>query len=69
MLFFALKPTVKNLLSIEIVIFIFSLDTIIGKRYRSQEVALNKLEQGLLRDYETTFCSVLALLVLGKNIF
>jgi hypothetical protein len=30
---------------------------------------LNKLEKGLLRDYETAFCSVLALMVLGKKIF
>jgi hypothetical protein len=37
--------------------------------YRSQEVALNKLEKGLLRDYETAFCSVLALMVLEKKIF
>jgi hypothetical protein len=52
-------------LSIEIVIFIFEL-SIIGK-YRSQEVASNNLEKGLLRDYETYFCSVLALMVLGKR--
>jgi hypothetical protein len=66
-LFFALKPIVKNLLSIKIVIFhIYTLGSIIGKKYWSQEVALNKLEKGLLTDYETAFCSVLALTVLGK---
>jgi hypothetical protein len=30
---------------------------------------LNKLEKGLLRDYETAFCSVLALTALGKMMF
>jgi hypothetical protein len=30
---------------------------------------LNKLEKGLLRDFETAFCSVLALTVLGKKMF
>jgi hypothetical protein len=32
----------------------------LSEKYRSQEVALNKLEKGLLRDYETVFCSSLA---------
>jgi hypothetical protein len=35
-------------------------------KYRSQEVASNKLEKGPLRDYETAFCSLLALTVLEK---
>jgi hypothetical protein len=39
------------------------------EKYRSQEVASNKLEKGPLRDYETAFCSVLALMVLEKKIF
>jgi hypothetical protein len=38
------------------------------EKYRSQEVALNKLEKGPLRDYETGFCSPLALTVLEKKI-
>jgi hypothetical protein len=38
------------------------------EKYPSKEVASNKLEKGLLRDYETAFCSVLVLLVLGKKI-
>jgi hypothetical protein len=38
------------------------------EKNRSQEVALNKLENGLLMDYETAFCSVLALMVLEKKI-
>jgi hypothetical protein len=40
-----------------------------SEKYRSQEVALNKLEKGLLRDYKTGFCSPLALTVLEKKIF
>jgi hypothetical protein len=40
-----------------------------SKNYRSQEVALNKLEKELHRDYETDFRSVLALMVLEKKIF
>jgi hypothetical protein len=39
------------------------------KKYRSEEVASNKLEKGLLRDYETGFCAPLALKVLEKKIF
>jgi hypothetical protein len=39
------------------------------EKYRSQEVASNKLEKGPLRDYETGFCSPLALMVLVKKIF
>jgi hypothetical protein len=39
------------------------------EKYQSQEVASNKLEKGPLRDYETAFCSVLALMVLEKKIF
>jgi hypothetical protein len=35
----------------------------------SQEDALNKLEKEPLRDYETGFCSPLALTVLEKKIF
>jgi hypothetical protein len=57
---FVLKPIVKKLLSIEIVIF---------HKYQSQEVASNKFEKGPLRDYETAFCSLLALMVLEKKIF
>jgi hypothetical protein len=34
------------------------------KKYRSQEVASNKLEKGLIRDYEKAFCLLLALMVL-----
>jgi hypothetical protein len=37
-----------------------------SEKYRSQEVASNKLEKGPLRDYETGFCSPLALTVLEK---
>jgi hypothetical protein len=39
------------------------------EKYRSQEVVWNKLEKGPLRDYETGFCSPLALTVLEKKIF
>jgi hypothetical protein len=39
------------------------------EKYWSQKVASNKLEKGLLRDYETAFSSVLALKVLRKKIF
>jgi hypothetical protein len=35
----------------------------------SVTVASNKFEKGLLRDYETAFSSVLALMVLEKKIF
>jgi DNA-binding MltR family transcriptional regulator len=52
-LFFAPKPIVKKLFSIKM----------------SQAVASNKLERGPLRDYETGFCSLLALTVLEKKIF
>jgi hypothetical protein len=49
--------------SIEIVIFrTFA----ILEKYRSQKVASNKLEKGPLIDYETAFCSPLALTVLEK---
>jgi hypothetical protein len=34
-----------------------------------QEIASNALEKELLRDYETAFCSVLALMILAKKIF
>jgi hypothetical protein len=40
-----------------------------SEKYLSQEVALNKLEKGPLRDFETSFCSPLALTVLEKKIF
>jgi hypothetical protein len=40
-----------------------------SEKYRSQEVALTKLEKGPHRDYETGFCSPLALAVLEKKIF
>jgi hypothetical protein len=36
-----------------------------SEKYRSQEVAPDKLEN---RDYETAFCSALALMVLGKKV-
>jgi hypothetical protein len=39
------------------------------ENYQSQELASNKLEKGPLRDYETGFCSPLALTVLDKKIF
>jgi hypothetical protein len=39
------------------------------EKYQSQEVASNKLKKGLLRDYETAFCSVVALMVLEKKKF
>jgi hypothetical protein len=38
-------------------------------KYRSQEVASNKLEKGPLRDYKTGFSSPVALTVLEKKIF
>jgi hypothetical protein len=38
------------------------------EKYWTQEVASNKLDKELLRDYETAFCSVPALMVLGKKI-
>jgi hypothetical protein len=38
-------------------------------KYRSQEVASNKLENGPHRDYETAFCSPLAFMVLKKKVF
>jgi hypothetical protein len=69
-LFFALKPMVKKLLSIEFVIFhTFALSVASSKKYRSQEVALNKLEKGLFRDFETGFCSLLATMFLEMKIF
>jgi hypothetical protein len=46
LLFFALKPIVK-LLSIEM--------SVESLKYRSQGVSSNKLDKGLLRDYETAF--------------
>jgi hypothetical protein len=55
---------------IEIVIFhTFILLVAKSEKYRSQEVASNKLEKGPLRDYETAFCLLLALMVLEKKIF
>jgi hypothetical protein len=67
---FALKPIVKKFLRIEIVIFhTFALPVAKSEKYQSQEVASNKLEKGPLRDYETAFCLLLALMVLGKKIF
>jgi hypothetical protein len=39
------------------------------EKYRSQEVALNKIEKEPLRGYKTAFCSPLALKVLDKKIF
>jgi hypothetical protein len=36
------------------------------EKYRSQEIASNKLEKGPLRDYETGFCSSVAIMVLEK---
>jgi hypothetical protein len=39
------------------------------KKYRSQEVASNKLEKGPLRDYKTVFNSPVAFAVLEKKIF
>jgi hypothetical protein len=69
-LFFALKPIVKKLLSIEIVLFhTFALSESLSKKYRPQELASNKLEKGPLMDYETGFCSPVALNVLEKKIF
>jgi hypothetical protein len=57
-LIFALKPIVKKLLSIEIVILhTFALSEAQSEKYRSQEVASNKLEKGPLRDYKTVFCT------------
>jgi hypothetical protein len=50
-------------------LFIFALSVAYSKKYQSQEVASNKLEKGLLRDFETAFCSVLAFMVLGKKGF
>jgi hypothetical protein len=69
-LFFALKPIVKKLLSIEIVIFhTFALSEALSEKYQSPEVASNKLEKGPLRDYKIVFCSPVALAVLEKKIF
>ena len=69
-LFFALKPLVKKLLSIEIVIFhTFALSEAQSEKYRSQEVASNKLEKGPLRDYKIVFNSPVAFAVLEKKIF
>jgi hypothetical protein len=66
-LFFAVKPIVKKLLSIEIVIFHTSaLSEELSEKYRTQEVASNKLEKGPLRDYKTVFCSPVALVGLEK---
>jgi hypothetical protein len=66
-LFFVLKPRVKKLLSIEIVIFhTFVLSEAKSEKYRSQEVALNKLEKKPLIDFKTAFCSPVALSVLEK---
>jgi hypothetical protein len=63
-LFYALKPIVKKLLSIENVIFhSFALSEALSEKNQSQEVALNKLS-----DYETA-CSLLALMVLNRKIF
>jgi hypothetical protein len=39
------------------------------KKYRSQEVASNKLEKGALRDSKTGFCSPVALTVPGEEDF
>jgi hypothetical protein len=65
--FFALKPIVKKLLSIEIVIFhTFALSEGKSEKYQSQEVALNKLEKGPLIHLKTVFCSPVALMVLEK---
>jgi hypothetical protein len=51
---FALKPIVKKLLSIEILIFLtFALSEAYSEKNRPKEVASNKLEKGPLRDYET----------------
>jgi DNA-binding MltR family transcriptional regulator len=49
--------------------FIFELSVGQSEKYRSQEVASNKLEKGPLRDNETAFCLLLALTVLEKKIF
>jgi hypothetical protein len=64
-LFFALKPIVKKLFSIICQRFSESQ----SEKYWSQEFASNKLETVPLRDYETGFCSNLALTVLEKKIF
>jgi hypothetical protein len=66
-LYFALKPIVNKLLSIIIVIFhIRTLISIIGKiLVTGSRTNLRRL----LRYYGTAFCSVLALMVLGKKIF
>jgi hypothetical protein len=53
-IFFALKPIVKKLLGIEIVIFLIcSHSKALMEKHHSQEVASNKLEKGPLRDYKT----------------
>jgi hypothetical protein len=55
-IFFALKPKLKKLLSIELVIFhTLALSEALLEKYRSQEVALHKLEKRQLRDYKTVF--------------
>jgi hypothetical protein len=65
-LFFTLKPLVKKLLSIEIVIFHTSA---FSEKYQSQKVVSNKLEKGPLIDYATAFCTLLPLMALEKKIF
>jgi hypothetical protein len=66
-IFFALKPIVKKLFSIEIVIFnTFALSEAYLEKYWSKQVASSKLEKGPHRDYATAFCSPLAFTVLEK---
>jgi hypothetical protein len=67
-LFFALKPKVKKLLSIEIEIFIPSHFLKHNrKKYWSQEFSSNNLEKGSHKHYKTDFCSSLALTLLEKK--
>jgi hypothetical protein len=65
-LFFASKPIVKKLLSIEIVIFI----PLHSRKHNWKNISHRKLPRtNSLIDYETAFCSVLAVMVLEKKNF
>jgi hypothetical protein len=51
-----------------VIFYTFALSEELSEKYGSQEVASNKLEKGPFRDYETAFCSLLALTVLERKI-
>jgi hypothetical protein len=61
-LFFALKPILKKLLSIKIVIFHTSgIWEVLSEKYLSREVASNKLDKGPHWNNETVFSSLMPL--------